>query len=151
MDNQNTHAVNSALFQNLPAGPEREIALKANALRTEDMAVKVYFTPAEMAEMRREYTEKMLAINALEEELARKKTEIMGKMKPLMKESDYALANIRTGHQEVNQQVYLFDDQDAKLMSYYGSDGKLIYSRTLAPTEYQTNVISMAHRTGTND
>lgn len=141
--------IKGKMFQEIENIAEREAALEANCVRQEVFPVKKIFTEEEVNEMRRNYTQNAVEMNKQLEELERKKTEIKAKYKPLLEENKYLLSNIRTGFQEHDQQVYLFDFQEDGQMGYYDGNGELVYSRKLMPNEKQLNVISMAQRTGT--
>lgn len=139
------------MFADITDPKEKEAALEANCVRPEEMGVKDYYTEQEMTDMRKEYAENSTIIAKKMEEYAKLKAEIMAHIKPAEAQRKYLLTQIRAGFQEVQKQVYLFDDQDNNVMEYYDNTGNFVYGRPLMPTERQTNVISMAIRTGTNN
>jgi hypothetical protein len=136
------------IFQTVPVGRERETMIDVNARGVEEMKVAQYYTQEELAAMRADYVQKQTEIAQLIEQLDKVKSEINGKLKPLTKDTQYALEQIRRGYVDVEEKVYLYDDQREGLMKYYNRLGELVYSRPLAPTERQTNVISMARAVG---
>lgn len=135
--NQEETLLGEKIFQDYEIN-EREAMLEANCVRTEEMPVKKFYTPEEIIEMRREYTENSIQIKRKMEELKKIKAEIDGYCKPLIESNTYLLTNIRTGHVEQDQQVYLFDDQKAGMMKFYDNRGEMVSSRRLTPEERQT-------------
>lgn len=120
--------------------PEREASLEANCLRPEETLIKKYFEENEINDMRREFTQNSISIKKLIEKLKLFKNEVDAEIKPMAESNLYLINNIRTGFVEVNQQVYLFDDQENSMMHTYDAKGDLIGSRRLAPEERQQRI-----------
>lgn len=128
------------LFQDITDPIERESALEANCVRPEDMMVKKHFSEKDMNEMRRDFANDRIELRKEEERLLKIKKDSDEKMKPIKERALYNETNIRIGHVEVKQQVYLFDDQESGMMGYYDNTGELVHSRRLEPMERQTRV-----------
>lgn len=141
----------SKLFQDAKEGAERIAMLDANCKKTIEAPVKRYYTADELQQMQKEFAEDRVILMRKEEELRKHNAEAKAEMKPIYERSGYVLAQIRAGFVETNQPVFLFDDQEEGMMHTFDQNGELIESRKLRPEEKQTNVISMAHRTGTNN
>lgn len=127
----------------------REAMLEANCYRPEEAPVKKFYSEEEMTDMRKEFAANASEIDKLETELEQKRNEINAKKKPFENINESLLKSIDMGFSETIQQVYLFDDQENGMMHTYDRTGELLSSRKLEPKERQTNVVSMAGRTGT--
>lgn len=149
MNDNNT--IETALFQEIAAGEEREKMLDANALRSEERDVKKPFTEDEKDGMRKELSRDLVELNKLNEAFKKAKKAHEEACAPLKTNVEAMTKSLRAGFIEVKQDVYLYDYQEQGIMATYDRDGNLLETRRLMPEEKQTNVISMARKTGTND
>lgn len=129
------------LFQDTPIN-EREAMLEANCLRPEEKLVKKHYAAEEVVEMRKQFLENNIVIKKAGEILSVAKSIFNETVASPVKDNVYLLANVRSGFVEVNQQVYLFDDQEKGMMNTYDATGELIESRRLTPEERQTRIKS---------
>ncbi len=131
--------MSNKIFQEFPED-QRESMLEANCIRPEEKPVKKYFEQNELTEMRKQFSDNAITI--------RKATEVLNKAKEAhkisiadpSKENEYLRESIRAGFVEVNQQVYLFDDQENGVMNTYDNKGNFIESRRLTPEERQLRI-----------
>jgi hypothetical protein len=62
------------------------------------------------------------------------------------------LQKIRTGMEEINDDVFLMKDLEENKMGYYSKEGKLVFERNLKPEEMQYSISDFTNRkTGTNE
>lgn len=127
------------LYENIPV-EEREEMLLAMSYRTEEKMVQKHFTPEEILDYRKQFTENWVAVNKAKVILKQAQDKYTESTKDLTKENTYLINNIQTGFVELNQQVYLFDDQENGVMKYYDSRGEFLESRRLTPEERQTRI-----------
>lgn len=145
---KNTESENHELFQD--EKPEnRQALLAANAHSKETQIVRRGFTPEELTVFKEDYSQlgvdhqnKVMAAAA---EIKRLRAEIN-----LVKQAmDDRLNKIKTRYEETQEEVYLFDDQDARKMRIYNKLGHVVNERPLLPHERQTRIVPMS-KTGTN-
>ena len=117
-----------------------EATLEANCLRPEEKVVKKLFEPDEIIDMRKQFMDNSIIIRRATEKLNKAKDEHKAEVKEPTDANAYLLANIRSGYVEVNQQVYLYDNQETGMMEYYDAKGELVESRRLTPEERQTRI-----------
>lgn len=127
------------MFEDYPEN-EREVMLEANCVRPEEKPVKQYFDLSELTEMRKQFSDNAILIRKANEVLKKAKDANAIEIKDPTKNNDKLRECIRAGFVEVNQQVYLFDDQDNGVMNTYDSKGNFIESRRLTPEERQTRI-----------
>jgi hypothetical protein len=140
--------IDTTLFADVPAGAQREEMLDANALRSEKRMIKRPYSEIEKDNMRRELVRDLTQLQKLDEEFRALKKKYDDEMAPLKTNVKKLTTNLRTGYIEVNEDVYLYDYQEAGQMAIYDRNGELIETRRLMPDERQTNIISM-NRSGT--
>lgn len=127
------------IYQNIPLDM-REKMLEDMATRTEARPVKKHFSPDELTEYRKQYFDNALLQKKALEELKKAQEVYQAAIKMPVKENLYLQNNIRTGYVEVEQQVYLFDEQNEGMMYVYDNQGELMESRRLLPEERQTKI-----------
>lgn len=127
------------IYQDL-ATAEREEMLSAMCLRPEEQPVKKHFSEQEIIVMRRQLAENHIVIKKAGETLNEAKKIYNDAVSNPIKDNTYILQNLRAGYVEVNQQVYLFDDQENSMMNTYDCTGELIASRRLLPEERQQRI-----------
>jgi hypothetical protein len=61
------------------------------------------------------------------------------------------LQKIRTGMEEINDDVFLMKDLEENKMGYYSKEGKLVFERNLKPEEMQYSIADYSlKQTGTD-
>lgn len=56
---------------------------------------------------------------------------------------------MKTKHAEIDEEVYLLDNQEEGMMLIYNALGEMLSSRKLSPNERQSNVITMSTKNKT--
>ncbi len=118
----------------------REKMMEDMCRGTEEQLVKKHFSPEEITDFRKQLSDNHVVIRKAIEALNLAKAEFNEATKGAVKENLTLVNNIRCGYIQVNQQVYLFDDQDNGVMNYYDRLGEFLQSRRLLPEERQTRI-----------
>lgn len=132
---------------------ERENQLKASCYHIDaEFTFDRPFTPEEKDRKTRELIELMDEID-VESDAIKAEVKLRRQMlKDLDKQRRAATKSAKKGAAQVNEKVYLMDDQDEGQMHIYDMYGKYILSRPLLPKERQTYLkVTHEARTGTND
>lgn len=149
MSKQKNEVLEAVMFASEEDLVKRKIMLENNCLEIEEeYPVKRYFSDVERSEFQREYTDNSIKIARAMAKLEEYKAEIKAIVKPLIEQNLYLLANVREGYSERPETVYLFDFQDLGMMAIYDEKGELVDSKRLLPNQRQTNVVSMARKSG---
>ncbi len=128
---------------------ERRQILKDSCVKMQEFTYAKEFTKDELASKKDELSQQDIKLDKLEEEKKEITQEFNASIKKLKTERKTTLSCVRTGKEEVTEDVYLLDEQDEGIMGYYNHDGVLVYSRPLLPNERQLR-ISKTY-TGTNN
>ncbi|MBC7486062.1 MAG: hypothetical protein H7282_04865 [Cytophagaceae bacterium] len=124
------------ILEELPI-EEREQGLRDICCGHEVQDYKREFNEEEITDMSKFYVQKSTAQSR---SVVQKKAVIdslKSELKIAQKELDKMLSIISTGHEVVQGEVYMIDDQESGMMGYYDPTGKLISSRRLRPEERQ--------------
>lgn len=130
---------------------ERMLALKDNADRVEEMDYMKSFSPDDLVSFKEEFVEGSIELS----KLAVKKSEAVkvfaDQEKPLKKRTAELNGYLKDKAMPVNEEVYVFLDQDDNMAYHFNSEGKMIMSRQLLPKERQKTFMSQLRaETGTN-
>lgn len=88
-------------------------------------------------------------MNIEESELKVHRESFKIKAKPIKTEMAVLMQAIRSGSEEITEDVYQISDMENEMMGYYNKDGILIFSRPLLPTERQFSITD-SFKTGTH-
>lgn len=127
---------------------ERKELLKANAYSISTEEIRKEYTQDELESMKTEFTEESIALAKKEKEKADLTAVLNGEIKILKTNSKKTLAAIARGGEDVEVELFAFDDQDRGTMDFYDESGEFIRSRKLKPEERQTKLYSL---TGTDN
>lgn len=119
---------------------EREVTLQAMSDYQTTKSIKKYFDLEEMTAKRKDLADYSIIIKKAEEKLDIARAIYNGEVKEPLKQSEYLTAQLESGYQEVDQQVYLFVDHETGMMGTYDNKGELLESRKLTPEERQTKI-----------
>lgn len=140
------------LGQNIQNLDERKQFLLDNCDKVvEDMEYHKSFDSEELQQKEREFAKKSIRIASLEEEISDFKEKINEELKPLKKETDELLQDIKSKGRMVKEKCYQFLDQEEKMVGFYNSEGVLISSRPATRDELQTTVFAELRKEGTNN
>lgn len=128
--------------------PENRVRmLEDNCEKTESLEMKVPFSNEEKSDMRMELANNLTEILTEDEKLKKAKDLHKEAVKPKKETVKVLTKNLRNGYVKEEQTVYLFADQEAGRMGYYDSNGDLVSSRKLLPTEKQTSLLNINKKT----
>lgn len=140
------------LGQNIQNLDERKQFLLDNCDKVvEDMEYHKSFDSEELQQKEREFAKKSIRVASLEEEISDFKEKINEELKPLKKETDELLQDIKSKGRMVKEKCYQFLDQEEKMVGFYNSEGVLISSRPATRDELQTTVFAELRKEGTNN
>lgn len=134
-------------FKNIQNKKERIQLLKDNAVRTEEMTYSKSFSEEQLIEKKDALARQDIELFKLEEQKKEMTADFNQKIKNVKTSRNRNLNEIRTGVEEVTEDVYLIDDQEERKMNYYNDEGDLIFSRPLKQEERQLSILK---RTGTD-
>lgn len=135
------------LFQDVPE-QERPQHLEDNCYKCEVMDIKRPFTKEELDGFKEKLSEDLIQLNELETKLDDIKDEYRAQMQPYKEAVKAVLKNLKNRYEEVEEKVYMFDDQATGEMLYYDAKGQYLQSRKLFPAERQGVIKNL--NTGTN-
>jgi hypothetical protein len=130
---------------------ERKRILQDTCVRAEEFTYSKQFTPEELTHKKDELAQQDIKLERLEVEKKEVTTDYNTRIKVLKEDRSKTLNGVRTGVEEVTEQVYLLDDQESKKMGYYNSKGELVYERPMMPEERQLRIVDKEKLTGTNN
>jgi translation initiation factor 2 beta subunit (eIF-2beta)/eIF-5 len=131
---------------------ERIEMLKANAVKTEKFSYARELEQSEIQELQNELSQQMIAVDQEDQKLKVHKEAYKSVVKPIKTAIGANLQKIRTGVEEVNDDVFLMKDLAEEKMGYYSKEGKLVFERKLKPEELQYSINDYSNKkTGTND
>ena len=127
---------------------ERYNALQNAAYKQEKDIVKRQFTPEELVELKKELSSNTVAIDDQEEMKAALVKPINEEIKNLKGVKKELIKKVKNGYDKSEEDTFMFDDQENKVMYIYDADGILLSQRPLTKNERQTNIRTL--NTGTN-
>ena len=128
---------------------ERIQMLEDNCYSKEEMNFTREYSPEELAKLKDDYSQNMVFLAKKQEDLDAVKKDFKIEMDPIKSEASVRLKGIRSKHEEVNEIVFSFDDQEKGIMEIYDKDGIMIHSRLLTQEERQLTITNQA-KTATN-
>lgn len=127
------------IFQDIPDS-QRETALEANCLKTEEQDIPKYFTEEEKLQMRSNLSLNLIHIGRQDVILQKAKDAYKAATKAQYDQNEYIVKNLDLGFQNVTTQVYVFPDFENGMIGYYDNTGTLLESRRMRPEERQYKV-----------
>lgn len=128
---------------------KRSQYLRDSADKIEKLTYLRKFTADEIIELKDELSSNTISLSEIQERFDEVKKEYKLEMKPIQIELKTLITNIKQKGEFVKDDVFILIDHDAQLAGYYNSEGVLVDSRALHPSELQ-KTIHMANRTGTD-
>jgi hypothetical protein len=135
-------------FANVP-GDVRLQMMVDNCYNKEQHTYQKEFAPDEIEVFKGKLSDAMISLNALNDEIKEKKAEFKKKVDPIKKSITGLLDYIKHKSRQVSEEVYLFDHQKEGLMAAYNSEGELVFTRKLLPSERQMKMRVL--KTGTEE
>ena len=131
---------------------ERLEMLKANAVKSEKFTYARELDNGEIQELQSDLAQKMITVDQEDQKLKVHKEIYKAVVKPIKQQMVADLQKIRTGMEEINDDVFLMKDLEENKMGYYSKEGKLVFERNLKPEEMQYSISDFTNRkTGTNE
>lgn len=119
---------------------ERQEMLHANASAIEKKTYSRPLDQAEIAKLQTKFAQKAIDLDIAETALKAERENFKLIAKPIKQEMSTLMQGIRSGSEEITEDVYLVADMSDKMMGYYNKDGVLISSRPLMQNEYQYSI-----------
>jgi hypothetical protein len=111
------------------------------------MSYTKHFNSEELSTQREQLSEKMIALNQLNDELLNIKAKFKLLMKPLDNEIAELLSNIKFKGKTVSENCFKLIDHESNQVGFYNIDGDLVSERSLMIEERQ---FKLQIKTGTN-
>ena len=121
---------------------DRLQALMDNGERAEKMIYPKELDPETITALKDELTTEFIEISRLDEQKKEFMAEWKIKVKPRKQLTALLMGQVRSGIEEVEEDVYLIADQEEGFMGFYNGDGKLIKQRPLTQEERQFIIIN---------
>lgn len=125
--------------------------LKDSCDKIEERSYLSKYDQEEINLLRAELADVSIRLENLEEELAAKKEEYKGKIKPLQERIGKILNNLKNGGEYVKGEVYKFILEDEGRVGWYTPDGYLLEERPISQEDRQRTVQMEIRRTGTDN
>jgi len=139
------------ILQNF-SSDERIETLKANAVKTEKFTYARELEQGEIQELQSDLSQSMITVDQEDQKLKVHKEAYKAVVKPIKQQIAAGLQKIRTGMEEINDDVFLMKDLEENKMGYYSKEGKLVFERNLKPEEMQYSINDYKTRkTGTDE
>lgn len=121
--------------------PEQRLeSLRAAAVKTEKFTFSRELDSGEIQELQSELSQSMILIDQEDQKLKIAKEQFKSVVKPEKQKMVGSLQKIRTGTEEINEDVYLLKDLHEEKMGYYSKEGKLVFERRLKAEEMQYSI-----------
>jgi len=121
---------------------DRLQALMDNCERAEKMVYPKELDPETITALKDELTTEFIEISRLDKQKKEFMAEWKIKVKPRKQLTALLMGQVRSGIEEVEEEVYLIADQEEGFMGFYNGDGKLIKQRPLTQDERQFRIIN---------
>lgn len=146
----------SKLFEDIDPNlskEDREIAEKViiDTLEAENAGAETRlfvrsFTTIEEQEHERDFLDCSKKLSELEASLKALSEPLKAEMKPIVQHLKEVIANLKQGGLQVTEKVYLFPDQESRMMGLYDKTGTFIGSRPMNQQEKQYHINAFNQR-----
>lgn len=109
------------------------------------------YDPQEIQELESKLSANTILLSDIETEKKEFMETIKFRQKPLQKENEILIEDIKFGSKEVTEDCYKVIDRDTKMALYYNQKGKLVQSRVAKKEEMQTTIFELNKNTGNGD
>ena len=135
------------LFPNMTEA-DRVRALEQQAYSTATgYSFTKFFTEVEVTAMQKDLSQVLIKLDGMEEAFKETKTAFNDSVKPLKEQIKDLISSIKHKSCMIVDDVFMFDNQEEKIMAVYDRDGNLIETRPLRPDERQLHIL---HATGSD-
>ncbi|SHG28430.1 hypothetical protein [Flavobacterium johnsoniae] len=122
------------------APEERIIQLRDSADKVQEFSYSRELGIGEVQELQSSLSQDLIAVDCEDQKLKMAKEIHKAATKPVKQEISSKLQKIRSGVEEVKEDVYLLKDVEDNKMGYYSKDGNLVFERALRPDEQQFSI-----------
>lgn len=116
--------------------------VKQLAIRRENRIVQIPLSESETSIAKDNLVQNSIKLSAQQEELARVSEAIKIEIKKTKFDIKANLNDLRNGYVESEEECFLIDNQEDRVMEYYTEKGDMVFSRPLRPDERQTDAFS---------
>lgn len=127
----------------------RIAAMQQEAAEVTESNYQKPLTQEELDEKREQLSENLITLSEKEDELNEIKDRFKTEMKPLKEKNKELLSEIKTKQSTVYGQLYNIPNHEDGMMETYDTEGELISTRRLKPSEKQGRLFIA--KTGTED
>ena len=119
---------------------DRKQALKDSCVKMQQHTYARQLDEKELASLKDDLTQEDIKLDNLEKEKKEITTVFNNQIKEVKTERIGILTKVRSGIEEITEEVYLLDDQEEGKMGYYNSKGELVFERHLLQNERQHRI-----------
>lgn len=101
-----------------------------------------FLTEEELAQRRERKLILDIKLSEMEQELSEYTKEAKDGMKPLKEEAFRILSAVRDRVERCTGTVYIFRDEDSRMLGFYDETGALVFARRMTPEEMQGSLLS---------
>lgn len=130
------------LGQEIKDPEQRKQFLSDNADKVEKIDYHKAFDSEQLAQKKTDFANKSIRIAALEDEIKDFKEKIGEELKPLRDDTKNLLNDIKSKGRIVNEECYLFLDEEERMIGYYNAEGVLVQSRPATREELQKTIFA---------
>ncbi len=130
------------LGQEIKDPEQRKQFLSDNADKVEKIDYHKAFDSEQLAQKKTDFANKSIRIAALEDEIKDFKEKIGEELKPLREDTKNLLNDIKSKGRIVNEECYLFLDEEERMIGYYNAEGVLVQSRPATREELQKTIFA---------
>lgn len=142
--------MNRKLLLGYESQEERQAFMQANCDAIEQLGYMKPFSAEQIEKFKTELSEVSITINDIEEEKKAMQQHFKAQLDPLNEERKELLTAIKQRARYQKEECYKFIDQQARMVEYFNSEGEMVSSRPMLPSEAQKTIYSI-DRTGTFD
>lgn len=117
--------------------PQERLRILESNYKSENMNYQKPLTPDEVETRQAGLSKNSIKLFEHNEDLKKIKEDFKKKMEPLVTENYVFIKELKTGHMEVNGEVFMVPDYDSNMMEFIDPAGEMVFSRRLLPEERQ--------------
>lgn len=130
----------------------RTIFLRDNCDRVEDLGYVKSFSSEEMENLKERLVENNIQLRDVRADKKQSNKEFNEQIKQLQESNDETTKKLKERSEFVNEQCFMFIDEESGMVGYYNQEGDLVHHRPARADEFRKSVFGEARRaTGTND
>lgn len=123
---------------------ERRTVLNDSCHSVEEFSYLKEFSPEEIVVKKDEAITRTDELLKLNKKIADANSVFNAQIKEVKTMQARLIGEVKTGREEVTEDVYLMADQENSVMQYVNDNGTIVYERPLLPNEKQLSLVSQA-------